>query len=78
MHEKDPLVTVTEVPLQLTLASPDKESEAEAEIVTAEEVKFVPSTGDETLTVGTVLSMLRVVVTKEVFPPASVTLPVIC
>jgi hypothetical protein len=78
LQEKEPLVTVTEVPLHVAEARPDKESATVPEIVMAAELKPVPSAGEVIVTVGGVLSMLRVVVVEAVFPPASVTVPLIC
>ena len=76
LQEKPPLETVIAAPLQVVEASPERESETVPEMVTEEEVDDEPSAGEERTRGGGVLSILRVVVTEPVLPPASVTMAV--
>jgi hypothetical protein len=75
LQEKAPLLTVVDVPLQVTPETPDRSSVTVPVTVTLEVETTEPSVGDETASVGGTLSRLTVALVVAVPPSVSVAVP---
>ncbi len=76
LQVKEEPVTVAAIPLQVTVAMPERASLAVPIKVAVGVVSTAPDAGDVIETVGGVLSMLMLAVAVALFPARSVALPV--
>jgi hypothetical protein len=74
----DLLCTVAAVPLQVTAATPERESETLPDTVAGDEVRVSPFAGDAMDKTGGVRSMFNVTGAVAVNPARSVTVPATC
>lgn len=75
LQEKLPVPILAAAPSQVIKETPDSASDTVPETVTAAFEKPVPSTGEVTVRIGIVLSILRVTLALAVSPLASVAVP---